>query len=571
MILMAIHFDDYFYPQQTGTGNYNDDASFAADPRGFTNRNDWRRDNVNLLIKRAYERIKELKSWVKFGISPSGIYRNSTNPAIGTNTSGLEHYTSLYADSKKWLEQQWVDYIAPQVYWYMGQPGANYSVIVPWWNSIANGRHIYIGMAGYKVNDPAQGANWANPSQIPNEVRFNRTFANVSGQAIYNTNSLRSATTLGFRDSLRLNFYRKPALLPTMLWRDATPPSPASNLTALKYANDSVVLNWVKPANTSNELDKAKRFVIYRSENPVIDITNANNILAITNNDTAAYADKTIAANTTYYYTVTALDRFQNESETTNNAANIPPAISCPGNQQLFATTSCSVALPDYNIIAQVENAGAAKGIIITQTPVAGTLINAGNEIVVSVSVKDAAGNSNSCSFNVKLSDTISPVITTCASDKTVNTSKGICGALVDAGAPVVTDNCSVTSIVGTRSDAQPLNAVYPTGTTTINWVATDAAGNTATCSQTITVVDNEAPVISSLSVNPAKLNSPNHKMHDVTVSYKATDNCGIASTVLSVTSNEPENGLGDGDTDHDWEIIDDHHVQLRAERCRHW
>ena len=257
----GIHFDDYFYPN----GTILDDAAFMADPRGFTNRADWRRDNVNLLIQQIYQTVKTLKPWVKFGVSPTGIYRNSTNPDIGTPTSGLEHYTTLYADSKKWLQQGWVDYIAPQVYWYIGQPGANYAAIVPWWNNQANGRHIYIGMAGYKVNDPAQGPNWANPSQIPNEVRLNRSYPNIFGQSIYNTSSLRSTTRLGFRDSLRLFFYNVPALRPAMPWRDNTPPAPASELTAQKFADDSVVLNWSLPPATTNELDKASQIVFYRS------------------------------------------------------------------------------------------------------------------------------------------------------------------------------------------------------------------------------------------------------------------------------------------------------------------
>uniref|UniRef100_UPI001FA6EACA glycoside hydrolase family 10 protein n=1 Tax=Pontibacter vulgaris TaxID=2905679 RepID=UPI001FA6EACA len=188
----GIHFDDYFYPNAT----FNDDASYLADPRGFADRGDWRRDNVNLLIKQVSESIKSAKPWVKFGISPSGIYRNSTDPSIGSATSGLQHYTTLYADSRKWLQEGWIDYLAPQVYWYIGQPGANYSVLIPWWNNNAYGRHIYVGVGGYKVNDPAMGSNWANPSQVPNQVRINRKaeHSNIYGQAIYNTSSLRSST-----------------------------------------------------------------------------------------------------------------------------------------------------------------------------------------------------------------------------------------------------------------------------------------------------------------------------------------------------------------------------------------
>lgn len=311
----GIHYDDYFYP----SGTINDDDAFNADPRGFTVRADWRRDNVNLMIKRVYDSVKSIKPWVKFGVSPSGIYRNSTNPAIGSATSGLEHYTTNYADTKKWLQEGWVDYIAPQLYWYIGQAGSNYALLVHWWNNNAFGRHIYIGMAGYKVSDPAQAGQWQSLSQIPDQMRMNRDplYPNIYGQIIYNTTSSRN-NKLGFRDSMRLYFYQKPALLPLMLWRDSVPPESPTNLTVTRYGPDSSVLSWTKPTATTNELDKAKRFVIYRSETPVVDLSNADNIVAITPFDTTAFKDAAIAGNTTYYYTVTALDRFQNESVSSN-------------------------------------------------------------------------------------------------------------------------------------------------------------------------------------------------------------------------------------------------------------
>lgn len=411
----GIHFDDYFYPPAApaGTTPYNDDSSFALDPRGFTSRADWRRDNVNLLIARVYDTIKAMKSWVKFGVSPSGIYRNSTNPAIGTPTSGLEHYTTLFADSKKWLQEGWVDYIAPQVYWYIGQPGANYAVIIPWWNNQANGRHIYIGMAGYKVNDPAQGANWANPSQIPNEVRLNRDtlYPNIYGQSIYNTSSLRSSTKLGFRDSLRLFFYQKPALLPRMPWRDSIAPEAPFSLTVVKYAGDSTVLNWIKPT-AADELNRAIRFVVYRSEDTVIDTSNANNILAITNTDTTVFADKTGIPGTTYYYTVTALDHFHNESVVSNTASNLPPVIVCPGNQLLTLDTACAVTLPDYTTQALVNGQTNAPGIVVTQAPAAGTIIHGSGAITIVLTATDAGGNASSCEFTLTIQDSIAPLIT---------------------------------------------------------------------------------------------------------------------------------------------------------------
>ena len=507
----GIHFDDYFYPQPTTGTSVNDDAAYAADPRGFPNttagRADWRRDNVNLLIKRVNDTIKALKPWMKFGVSPSGIYRNSTNPAIGTPTSGLEHYTTLYCDSRKWLQEGWLDYLAPQVYWYIGQPGADYSKIVPWWNDNANGRHIYIGMAGYKVNDPAQGTAWANPSMIPNEVRLNRSYPNVKGQAIYNTSSLRSTTKLGFRDSLRLYFYNKPALLPLMPWKDDTAPQGATALSAVKYGNDSVVLNWINPATATNELDKITRFVIYRSTSAVIDLNDANNILFITPFDTTAFRDNTIAPNTTYYYTVTALDRMHNESAVSNTASNTPPAITCPDNKQLDLNNTCQVTLPDYTGLSIVNNnQPSASAITVTQSPLPGTVINGKANVTVTLTATDKGGNTGTCSFVVSTHDVSAPIITMASVSPNILNPPNHKMQIVTLSYNAI-DNCGVTTSLsvssnqatGPEDDWQVVDATHVKlraerdgsgagRVYTINIMATDAAGNTSSTPVTVLV-----------------------------------------------------------------------------------
>ncbi len=311
----GIHFDDYFYPS---SNTFNDDVTFNAYPRGFSNRADWRRDNVNLLIKRLNDTINVLKPWVKFGISPSGIYRNSTNPAIGSNTGGMEHYTRLYADTRKWLQEGWIDYLAPQVYWHIGQTAANFNVVVPWWNNNTFGRHMYIGMGGYKVNDASQGAPWTNSSHFPDQMRLNRQQPNVVGQIVYNTSSLRTSSKLGFRDSLRVNFYAKPSLQPTMPWKDDTPPSAPTGLVAFNFDPDSVSLTWSAPAPVTSEFDKVRQYAIYRSESAAIDVADMSQLVAVTNTNAVAYKTKLPDRTKTYYYAITALDRFHNESALSN-------------------------------------------------------------------------------------------------------------------------------------------------------------------------------------------------------------------------------------------------------------
>ncbi len=320
----GVHFDDYFYPYpQTGL-ILNDDSTYIRYNRGFVNRNNWRRDNVDLFVKMISDTIKAVKPWVKFGISPFGIWQNKTTAQpLGSATGGLESYNSLYADSRKWLQEGWLDYAAPQLYWYIGLSVANYSVLVPWWNDNAFGRHIYIGQGAYRIN---ADANW-NAAQMPTQLRLNRQYANVFGSIYFSHTSLKS-NLLGFTDSLKTNLYAYPALLPTMKWRDSLLPSVPTGLIATRNPSN-VQLTWTKPAATTKELDRVRQFVVYRFDDYTpINLSDARAIRFITPTDTTAFTDTNVQTGRRYTYLVTSLDRFQNESETSNSAVIIGTATS---------------------------------------------------------------------------------------------------------------------------------------------------------------------------------------------------------------------------------------------------
>ncbi len=360
---------------------------------------------MNLLIQRVYDSVKTLKPWVKFGVSPSGIYRNSTNPDIGSPTAGLEHYTTLYADTKRWLQEGWVDYIMPQVYWWIGQPGANYGVIVPWWNNQAAGRHIYIGIAGYKMGDAAAGAGWTDSTQIPRQIRMNRSHANVYGQSVYNTTSMRVNTRKGFRDSLRLFMYAKPALLPAMKWRDSIAPAAPFGLYA-EQAGDDVRLIWWHNGDPADQLNRARQFAVYRSATPSIDTNSVDQLLAITPVDSISYVDTSAQPGVTYYYAVTALDRYHNESARSGLAANLAPTLQGPGDQLLTGDADCGASLPDYRDSATVDN---PEGVVITQYPVPGSRVRQND--MVHLFATNAGGKSDTASFAIHISDTLPPVV----------------------------------------------------------------------------------------------------------------------------------------------------------------
>jgi len=235
------------------------------------------------------------------------------------------------------------------------------------------------------------------------------------------------------------------------------------------------------------------------------------------------------------------------------------PTITCPKDTTVSnATNQCS-----QSVAFKADTTGSAAaelsyriGTTVITSPFT---FPVGTSTVTAIALN--GGGFATCTFNVTVKDTQPPVIT-CPANISVFNDRGLCGATVSF-TPTATDNCpkvTVTSVPASGS-------FFPVGTTTVTSTATDSSGNKSTCSFTVKVTDNEPPVISGLGATPNMLWPPNHKWRDVTVNYTSTDNCGIASCGLSVTSNQPANGHGDGNTASDWKIVDDHHLQLRAER----
>jgi uncharacterized lipoprotein YddW (UPF0748 family) len=333
----GVHFDDFFYPYPSTGLSYNDDSTFVRYNRGISDRGNWRRDNVDLLIKTVSDSIKAVKPYVKFGISPFGIWQNkSTTQPLGSDTRGLESYSAIYCDSKKWVQQGWIDYVTPQLYWYIGFSVADYGILLPWWVQNSSNRHIYIGQGAYRIG---ADANW-NAGEMPRQLRLNRqNGAFIQGSIFFRTGNL-TENVLGIRDSLMQNFYRKPALLPTMNWKPITAlPSP-TNVAAAQNTVDvgnpdnggkGVRLTWTRPSGGTAELSKIRGYVIYRFlDNEVIDVTKAESIQFITPNDTTVFIDKNTNASgrRQYTYVVTAFNRLYDESTPSSSASVIVSSIS---------------------------------------------------------------------------------------------------------------------------------------------------------------------------------------------------------------------------------------------------
>ncbi len=209
----GIHFDDYFYPYKVNdsAGNeleFPDEASWKRYGVGSKlSRDDWRRENVNVLIQRVYKSIKSAKPWVKFGVSPFGIWR----PGNPSQITGLDAYASLYADSRKWWSSGWLDYFAPQLYWGINPPQQSYPVLLKWWaERNTQNRHLVPGM------DSTKTARRWKPEEILNQIRLTRKQPGTSGHIHWNMKSLmRNAT---FDEALKQQVYSQAALVPASTW-----------------------------------------------------------------------------------------------------------------------------------------------------------------------------------------------------------------------------------------------------------------------------------------------------------------------------------------------------------------
>jgi uncharacterized lipoprotein YddW (UPF0748 family) len=308
----GVHFDDFFYPYPSTGLSYNDDSTFTIHNRGFTDRGNWRRDNVDLLIKMVSDSIKSVKPYIKFGISPFGIWQNkSTAQPLGSATGGLESYSAIYCDSRKWVQQGWIDYVVPQLYWYIGFSVADYGVLLPWWTQNASNRHIYVGQGAYRIG---ADANW-NAGEMPRQLTLNRQNpTTIQGSIFFRTGNL-TQNVLGIKDSLMQNFYRKPALLPTMSWKTKTT-LPAPTNVNVSQNTEGVRLTWTRPSVGTTELSKIRGYVIYRFlDNEVTDVSKADAIQFITPTDTTFFIDKNINAvgRRQYTYVVTAFNRLYDE------------------------------------------------------------------------------------------------------------------------------------------------------------------------------------------------------------------------------------------------------------------
>lgn len=306
----AIHMDDYFYPYPIKGVDFPDNASFARYGGGFTNKADWRRSNVNVLIKKLHETIRGVKPWVKFGISPFGIYRNQKSDPLGSNTNGLQNYDDLYADVLLWAREGWIDYNIPQIYWEIGHKAADYETLVKWWATHSENRPLFIGQS---VTNTIQHADPQNPSmnQLPRKMALQRAYQTIGGSCQWYAAAV--VENQGrYRDALVSEYHKYPALIPVFDFMDDKAPDKVRKMKKI-WTEDGYVLFWTAP-KAETEMDKAVQYVVYRfGRKEKVNLDDPSHIVAITRNPFYKLPYET--GKTKYRYVVTALDRLHNESK----------------------------------------------------------------------------------------------------------------------------------------------------------------------------------------------------------------------------------------------------------------
>tara|TARA_R110000868_G_scaffold410693_4_gene699801 strand:+ start:31728 stop:33719 length:1992 start_codon:yes stop_codon:yes gene_type:complete len=332
----GIHFDDYFYPYPPNnmTSNENDtldDATFEAYPRGFENKGDWRRNNIDIFVEALNDSIQQVKPWVKFGISPFGIWKSGTPSGI----SGMDAYSVIYGDGLAWLEDQTIDYITPQLYWAFSRfgTGQDYGKLANWWADQAdlNGRHTYPGHGLYRSSSSTFTGTLFSENEIPRQVRHNRENDKITGSVFFRSSNITTYSSKGFADSLKNNFYKYPALQPTMEWKDLSIPNTPENLIVNRDSEKEYIFNlsWDRPSvdvitktSSSSHVDTLLKYAIYRVDSEsapaeISEMEKVENLIAVTGQ--TAYTDIAPPSNNSYWYFVTSVSRNNVESEPTES------------------------------------------------------------------------------------------------------------------------------------------------------------------------------------------------------------------------------------------------------------
>ncbi|MCC5912447.1 MAG: family 10 glycosylhydrolase, partial [Clostridiaceae bacterium] len=316
----GVHFDDYFYYERH-EGELKDEDTFNKYNLGqYSNIGDWRRNNTYELIKELSDEIRATKPWVKFGISPSGVWGNKKDGHIdGSNTSaGFTNYDKSFADTKKWVEEEIIDYIAPQVYFSFGNSRAPYGEIGDWWSKVVKGKnvHLYMGQALYKINDNDdqyfQGSNAVE--EFVRQLKFNTVNPEIQGSIMFRFKNFNDSGKQQVVDRMKTDLWSTKALVPVMPWKEGrTPYTPTQG--RIDATSNGIKLSWV-----DNDPNTAYFAIYQMNKGEKIDINSDKSAAKLigtvrkNKHGIQEFVDKRRKDSDKVVYAVTALDRLHNES-----------------------------------------------------------------------------------------------------------------------------------------------------------------------------------------------------------------------------------------------------------------
>lgn len=307
----AIHIDDYFYPYPVAGVKIPDNASYQKFGSGMK-LEDWRRHNVDLLIEQMNRTIKETKPWVRFGVSPFGIWRNKKTDPRGSDSNGLQNYDGLYADVLLWAKNGWVDYLAPQLYWTLDFKAAPSRHLAHWWNDNCHGVDLFIGQDVQRTMnnaDPKTG----DSNELATKVKLSRELPNIKGNVWWHgywvTDNMK-----GVADSLAY-VHQNTVALPPAYGNPKIAPQPVKDLRVEKK-DGMTYLMWDSDTPQYKETDQI-RFVVYSFlEQEELNTENVEAIMILTpRKEYLVSEDEDIEALTGLRFAVTSLDRNNRESD----------------------------------------------------------------------------------------------------------------------------------------------------------------------------------------------------------------------------------------------------------------
>ncbi len=381
----GIHFDDYFYIGSVGgfDKGYGDQLTYDtyADKAKFSKIEDWRRDNTYTLMSNLHNKINEVKPWVKFGVSPAGVWGNKKDGHLdGSDTNaGIPNYDRAYADTKKWVLDEIIDYICPQVYWTFANSAAPYGVVSSWWSDLLKANpdvrtQLYIGVGLYWLNpddevssDPYWNTLGVGDQEIARQLRLNAANPNIDGTVIFTYNSFRAnyPNAISAADLIKNDLWASKALVPAMLWKGGVVPK-APVITDMVNGENGNTITW-------DDNDKnTTYYAVYRFEgNEAVNIDNPNKLIAKVRKDGKSVQSYTDAkGNKKDKYVVTTLNRLSDESLPSNESTDIGGWYDdgeTPGGEVVYNKERLAGKdrFDTSKVIAEKLNTGKVKNVVL--------------------------------------------------------------------------------------------------------------------------------------------------------------------------------------------------------------